>query len=201
MEKKIISSHVPSEVLTVYEKSQDSAEHYNTMTWTLMSILLGFSLYILKLVWMEQNKVQLELMALYFGIGGLIYFSYLIESANEKKLLKYYICKYIKERYKLIKQNQLVDRLKISNIKMSLPLVGVIFKNTSTGTIFFRVIKFILYFVYILSMLVYTGPAISGNWTFMFSLIFMWSAIIGALCLEVIYCKTKNNFTEIIEDS
>ena len=38
-----------------YQKAQDSAEHYNTMIWALTPVLLGFSIYILYLIYSNED--------------------------------------------------------------------------------------------------------------------------------------------------
>ncbi len=84
---------VPPEVISEYEKAQDSAEHYNTIMWTLTPVLMGLSIYILYLVFSEDYNPNLKIGLLFIGAISLFYFSFVIETAHEKKKLKYGICK------------------------------------------------------------------------------------------------------------
>ena len=97
-------------MLVEYQKAQDSAEHYNTMTWTLISILFAFSLLILRTILLDINSSgwQFSLLGKWTVINGIlligtlswIYFVYLIEGANQKKKLKYLICQEIEKKNK-----------------------------------------------------------------------------------------------------
>ena len=90
-------------LLIEYQKAQDSAEHYDTMTWTLMSVGIGFSLLMLKVVILDLKEsmnllidiLTLQGIILFLGTASLTYFGLLIRGANQKKLLKYEICKKI----------------------------------------------------------------------------------------------------------
>ncbi len=93
-----------------YEKAQDSAEHYNTMTWTLISIIFVFSLLVLRTILLDINSSgwQFSLIGKYTIINGIllvgtlswIYFGYLIEGANQKKKWKYIVCQEIEKKNK-----------------------------------------------------------------------------------------------------
>ena len=92
-----------SKIEVEYEKAQDSAEHYDTMVWTLISVGMGFSILILKTALLDINKENLYLiepfpflsLLFFLGAATLIYFGHLIEGANEKRNFKYNICKKI----------------------------------------------------------------------------------------------------------
>jgi hypothetical protein len=82
--------------LIAYQKAQDSAEHYNNMSWTLITVGLGFSLTILyKSLTMEGAHLKLGMLIV--GLLVVRYFSYLIEGAQEKKEWKYFYCQKIEE--------------------------------------------------------------------------------------------------------
>ncbi|MEK6947713.1 MAG: hypothetical protein AABX19_00565 [Nanoarchaeota archaeon] len=89
-----------------YETAQNSAEHYNTMVWTLISVGLGLSIIILNKIVLEKtetiifDEIIAKLLLSIIGILIVIYFTMLIERANKKKCLKYKICKDIEEDYK-----------------------------------------------------------------------------------------------------
>jgi hypothetical protein len=107
-----------------YEKAQDSAEHYNTMTWTLIAAGIGLSLLLLKFTlfdlagkeFFQVNHYSLQNLMIFIGVFVIIYFRYLVEAADEKKRFKYGICKIIEERYDFYGQNLKVSDLLISKM-------------------------------------------------------------------------------------
>lgn len=90
-----------------YTKAQDSAEHYNTIMWTLINIGLGLSLLILYTATTGNSDYILKQPMLIFGLAILAYFSLIIHKSNINKLLKYDICKKIENKHpkKFIGQN------------------------------------------------------------------------------------------------
>ena len=190
MDKNKRPKEIPEVSLLEYQKAQDSAEHYNTMIWTLISIGIGFSLLILKVVWFEDNDSLLELISLFFGFFSLFYFSFLIESANEKKLLKYHVCKEIETQYGFIGQNFLTDKLPLSKLKLK-------------GIDIIRIIKFLLFFFYFGSVLVTGIVAISesGSYLSLISLVCVLFASIGAIAMEVYYLFKRLNINQIIKNN
>ncbi|MEK6844604.1 MAG: hypothetical protein AABX83_04235 [Nanoarchaeota archaeon] len=101
---------ISEEQMLEYEKAQDSAEHYNTMVWTLISLILAFSLLIIKTILLDINSSgwTFHLIGKWTIISGILligtlswmYFGYLIEGANQKKKWKYIICQEIEKRNK-----------------------------------------------------------------------------------------------------
>ncbi len=136
-----------------YEKSQDSAEHYNTMVWTLISIIFAFSLLILRTILLDINSSgwTFSLVGKFTIINGLlligtlswIYFGYLIEGANEKKKWKYFICQEIEKKNK-------------SFLGQNLGTKYLLFSKKVFSQFFFPIIKnlFIVFFLF-LSILVF----------------------------------------------
>lgn len=159
-----------------YQKAQDSAEHYNNMIWTLMSLGVVGSLIILHLFWTTEFEILYSLIMLFIGSFVLFYFSYLIETADEKKKWKYLICQKIEQEYNFIGQNSGIDKLTIS-------------KNRK-GMNIFRIIKFLLFTMYGLSIIVGFVNAIDNgkNSTLLLvSFILILFEIIGAFGLEIYY--------------
>lgn len=138
-------NRIPDRIALEYEKAQDSAEHYNTMIWTLISVGLGLSLFILKFVWFESSILSgrdnslIKVIALGLGSLSLFYFSYLIKSADRIKDMKYLICKDIEfnEEYKY-KAN-----LKTEVIKKR---KGIWFSNIGVFLLFVLYLSSILWF-------------------------------------------------------
>ena len=93
-------SMIEQKVLVEYQKAQDSAEHYNTMIWTLVSLGFALSLWIINNFYTNKSiEPDYLLLTLFFGTFVLAYFSKLVEKANKNKNLKYDICKDIEEKY------------------------------------------------------------------------------------------------------
>ena len=72
------------------EKIHDSAEHYDTMIWTIFSVGIAFSLYILYIVW--PFKTSIGAMQFFISVLGFLVLFYsilLIESFGQKKILMY----------------------------------------------------------------------------------------------------------------
>lgn len=129
---------LPDKVSLEYQKAQDSAEHYNTMIWTLISVGIALSLVILYKVLSEDLGHLLELTLVFIGTFTLFYFSYLIETANERKNFKYGICKKIEESYGFMGQNKGVESLPIS--------------SNEKGMYMLRWIKLMLFCIYFMQM-------------------------------------------------
>lgn len=139
------NNNLLQERLVEYEKAQDSAEHYNTMVWTLVSIGIGFSLTILYKVWTVTLNDFRGTFMLYIGFFSLFYFGFLIESANEKRTMKYKICQEIEKRKNsnfLFCPNVKVDSLSFSG------------KDSKKGINMFRVVKYLFYSLYLLTIIV-----------------------------------------------
>mgnify|MGYP001603190727 CR=1 FL=1 len=158
-----------------YQKAQDSAEHYNTMIWTLISVLLGFSLIILYRVNTDSINNQIKVVLLSIGTLSFLYFSFLIESANEKKLHKYKICKIIEKKYGFQGQNLGLENLFLSGGSTS-----------GAGLKILRVMKLTLIFLYVAS---YTLIIRAAQWNFFIYLtsFIFFVAIMLSLILEIIY--------------
>ena len=80
------------ESMLKYEKAHVSAENYNTLIWTVFSIGIAFSLYILYIVW--PFKTSIGAMQFFMSILGflvLFYCTLTLESFNQKKSLMYKI--------------------------------------------------------------------------------------------------------------
>ncbi len=175
---------VPEKVLIEYQKAQDSAEHYNTMIWILTPVLLGFSISILYLIFSNNYNPIFNIFLLIFGSFSLFYFSLLIESANEKKLHKYRICKKIEKDYKFYGNNRGIERLYLAK--------NIIFN----GMTLLRIAKIVLLFVYIFSLLffIFGWSLPESSNAALVPGIFTIVAIILALILEALYklnCPTK----------
>jgi len=128
-----------------YERAQESAQHYNTMIWTLVSIGIAFSILILKTVLYEELKTEwirynflIGLITLFLGFYSLFYFGLLIEKANEKMRFKYDICKAIEEKHKK-------DLVFLQHLKTDLlPL----HKINPKGIVVQRIMRFLLFIIY-----------------------------------------------------
>jgi len=163
-----------------YQKAQDSAEYYNSMIWTLMSIGIAVSLIILHIFWTNRPEILYSLAMLFIGAFVLFYFSYLIEGAHEKKKYKYGICKKIEREYRFLGQNFGVDNLPISKNKYGIKM--------------FRWMKITLFLLYLFSIIFGLGSAvIEGKVSSIltWSTIFVLFAIIGSLLMEVYYWKVN----------
>ncbi len=118
-------------VLTEYQKAQDSAEHYNTMTWTLISVGIGFSLLLLKSALFDVegagelliDKLTLQSLIFFLGSTTLMYFGMLVYGANQKKIFKYKICQKIElENENFIGQNLGTQYLPLTKQKWGIGL-------------------------------------------------------------------------------
>jgi len=125
-----------------YGKAQDSAEHYNTMLWTLVWVGIGFSLILLRFTFSDLSgksffilsEHSLQSLMVFIGLFVIIYFSYLIEGANEKKNFKYGICKIIEKGNKYFYgQNLKTEILPISKIRYGI----VFFRALSIALVVF----------------------------------------------------------------
>ena len=159
-----------------YQKAQDSAEHYNTMMWTLMALGIVGSLTILHIFWTNRPEITYSLMMLFVGVFVLFYFSYLIEGAHEKKKWKYKICKDIERDYGFLGQNLHIDNLPVSRSKFCIKI--------------FRAMKFTLFLLYLFSIFFGLGSAVIEGKVSPF---LTWGtrsvvlAIVGSLIMEVYY--------------
>ena len=172
-----------------YQKAQDSAEHYNTMIWTLISVGVGLSLTILYIIQSQEQDPLLELVMSFIGLFVLFYFSYLIESANEKKKWKYHICKKIERENNFIGQNIKTENLPISKMRL--------FGGSSFGMGVFRIIKVLLYVLYLLASVIiianlWKAGAITSLLVTSFVCIIL--AFIGSIITEFLYCSVRYNF-------
>lgn len=169
-----------NKILVEYQKAQDSAEHYDTMIWIMIPILLGFSISILYLVFYPSEfilPINLKLVLLIFGGFSLFYFGFLIESANQKKQYKYSICKDIEKKYKFIfKQHRNVDNLFLSKVDYK-------------GNNIMRAARFILYILYFFSVwAVYLDWTIDVEVPIILPIIITIALLLG-LIMEFIYKK------------
>jgi len=75
-----------------YEKLQDSAEHYNLLIWTVFSVGVALSLWVLLRIW--PDKTNIGAMQFFMSILGFLVLFYCIlaiESFGQKKILMYKI--------------------------------------------------------------------------------------------------------------
>lgn len=162
--------------LVEYQKAQDSAEHHNTIMWTLINVGIGFSLTILYLVWTQSLNILTKLVFLFTGTFVLFYFSFIIEKTNETKNLKYNICKRIEKDYNFIGQNRLTENLKVSKM----------FK----GMLIFRSMKILLWIFYSILIISYSIIGFKDfNFIFLIGFIMNILAILGSIIAEIIYRK------------
>lgn len=178
-------------ILIEYQKAQDSAEHYNTIVWTLMSVGIGLSLIILYKVHSQEQNPLLEMIMLFVGMFVLFYFSYLIESATERKMWKYYVCQRIEWENGFIGQNRKIIYLPISKTK----LFGGSFSMN-----LFRIIKILMYFFYLVSAIL----GIAELWKLgaitpllIFSFILIAGAFVLFVVTEVWYFTIKHNLESL----
>src|SRR3989344_5639328 len=78
------------ELISECEKAQDTAEHYNLLIWTVFSVGIALSLYILNRVW--SDKTAFGAMQFFMSILGFLVLFYCIlaiESFGQKKALMY----------------------------------------------------------------------------------------------------------------
>jgi hypothetical protein len=77
---------------SIYEKVHDSAEHYNLITWTVFSIGVALSLYVLYVVWPLKTSIgAMQFFMSIFGFLVLFYCILSIESFGQKKNLMHKI--------------------------------------------------------------------------------------------------------------
>lgn len=171
----------------IYQKAQDSAEHYNTMIWTLTSVLLAFSITILYLVSTNNYAILLNIILLLFGFFSLFYFSTLIELANETKCHNYDICKKIETEYGLRKNHSLVDKLPIHK------------ELKKRGMKLLRIAKKVLYLLYLFAIIrVQFGWSLDVEYSFIVSLILFTAVSIG-LYMEFLFSKYSPKENERIK--
>ncbi|MFA7708074.1 MAG: hypothetical protein WCX73_03930 [Candidatus Pacearchaeota archaeon] len=166
--------------LVEYQKAQDSAEHYNSMIWTLMALGIASSLTILHIFWTNRPEIIYSLIMLFTGAFILFYFSYLIEGAHEKKRLKYSICKKIEKENGFLGQNLETDNLLISRNKYGISI--------------FRIMKITLFGLYFLTIITGLGSAViegKASSPITWGVIIVLSAIIFSLVMEGIYWKVN----------
>jgi hypothetical protein len=178
MEKENKSSNLikrpTPEILSEYEKAQDSAEHHNNMIWTLTALGIVGSLIILHIFWTNRPNILYSILMLFMGALILFYFSYLVEGAHSKKIIKYKVCQEIERDYGFIGQNLRVED-----------------KRIFTGGIkIFRTIIMLIFFLYAISTIFALGVADIGGevnsvliWTVILDLL----AITLSLIMEIIY--------------
>ena len=161
------------------------------MIWVLISIGIGLVLLILDRVLKGEYSGLNQLLMLFIGAFVLFYFSYVIESANNKKILKYNICKNIEKDYGLVGHNYLTEYL---------PLV----KSKVNGIIIFRLIKVLLFLFYVMLIIVTIASMhIKGElyiWIWV-PITFVGLGIIGAIVMEYYYWKTKLNIKNILKNN
>jgi hypothetical protein len=125
-------------ILTEYQKAQDSAEHYNTMVWTLFAVGVGFALIMLKVTLLDLKEemnllvevLTLKSLILFLGAASLTYFGSLIRGADQKKHFKYEICKKIElENKNFIGQNLGTEFLPLTQDRWGTAFLYVV-KNT-----------------------------------------------------------------------
>ncbi len=79
----------------LYENAHNSAEHYNFVIWTVFSIAIAISLYILYLVWPAKSGLgAMQFFMAFLGFLILFYGILTIESFNQKKSLLYKVYNY-----------------------------------------------------------------------------------------------------------
>jgi len=184
--------NIPERISLEYQKAQDSAEHYDTMVWTLISLGIVASALILYQVWSKNEYNPHGLLLLFMGAFILFYFSYLIESANEKKNLKYAVCKKIEREYNFIGQNILVEELPLA-------------KTNYRGIRLLRIMKFLLSAIYFLAILTYGIIALSKNTMKDIQFLLIIGYILGLIAgifmiiFEVYYARKKYDPDEIIK--
>lgn len=95
------------EIILKYEKAYNSAENYNTLIWTVFSVGIALSLYILNGAWANKlNMRTIDFVRLVLGFLVLFYCILTIESFGQKKSLMYKIFDenikgfYLKEKIK-----------------------------------------------------------------------------------------------------
>ncbi len=174
-----------------YRTARDSANHYNTLIWTLVSLGIASSLIILYKFWANRPESNLGSMMLFIGAFILYYFSFIIESTNARKVLNYKICEKIEKEYDFIIKNKL----------KKLPLEKFNYFE-GPGINVLRIMKIVLFFIYILSIV--TNLAFSyveGNLsTFKIFLAFTFVLlIIFAIGFELYYTTRKYNWDRILK--
>lgn len=190
-------------LLREYEKAQDSAEHYNTMIWILIPIMFGFCLYMIKFSLFEKGILLLfRAIAIIFGAAGLFFFSYLIESANEKKQLSYETCKRIESisEINLVKRHQATEKLGISSKTFYFSKKNR--KQYNPGMFLFRLSKKILYFTYLILLIgLLLGQEQTSNLDLLAKIITIILALyltFKALVVESFYEKNQNNWDVLL---
>lgn len=124
--------------LIEYQKAQDSAEHFDTMIWTLISIGIVASIIIFHIFWTDRpENIVYALIMLISGAFIIYYFSFLIEKANQIKIMKYDRCKDIE------KDLGLKQHIEVNDLSLSRKLPGIKI---------FRLARLIIYFAYVLSI-------------------------------------------------
>ena len=128
-----------------------------------------------------------------FGAFSLFYFSFLIESANEKKFHKYSVCKTIEKEYGFKGQNLGVENLYLSGDNSNI-----------NGMEIMRRARFILYFLYFFTLLfLYFGWKLNYNPPIILYIILIIAISLGWL-MERTYKKkcpvnTPNNLKKKIK--
>ena len=181
---------ITPEVIMGYEKAQDSAEHHNTMIWVLMPIALSFWLYMLKILFLErtlEGPYWVPFVILSFAVSSMVIFSSLIESANEKKMLKYELCKAIERAYNLIRQHEITEKLDYS---------------IKSGIYVFRVTEFVLFMSYFLTFVGLITVHLKTVSNEYFVIPIFTSALFGIAASQIIVIirtVSKRDYKQIIE--
>ncbi len=157
------------------ESAQKSAEHYHIMIWTIFSVGVALSLWILNKVWSYKSDFTAIMHIIMSVLGFLILFYCIlaIESFAQKKRLMYEI--YGKEIKKL-------DSTDFKKLIAKLPFFGIDWIAETILLFIFSLYVFL--FGYIFSMNSLTIPDVSGHFVafilFVFSL-FLLSIVIANL--------------------
>lgn len=187
-ERKV--KEVPKHVLVEYEKAQDSAEHYNSLLWTLISVGIGLSLIILYKLPTEVPDPMIALVVIFVGMFTFNYFSNIVEAAHRKKCLKYELCKKIEKEWGFYGHNLKSDLVppgsqKVKGIDTLRTGKFVILGLYSAEAILFLVKAMFMY------------PLVSQVAITLLGIIFLyWGA---SLYIEADYGKIDPNYAEILE--
>lgn len=182
-----------TQIYLEYQKAQDSAEYYNTMIWTLVSLVLGFSISIFYLVLKDNvEKLGDPTSIILLGAGSLVLvcFSILVEGANDKKILKYSICKEIENKLGFIGQNLLTAHKNIFT-------TGLGMKNLRRG----KLLLLVLYFIFQIGalLMVCLKPI---NFITKISKVGIISILIGSILffiLEIFYLRKDRGIENLVK--
>ncbi len=150
-------------IIVEYQQSQNSAEHYNNMGWTLVSVLLGFSITSLY-IYFNSQEWFLKYLALMGGIFSVLYFGILIEKADKIKNINYKICKDIEKdenfRYRPHNQTKNIPKvgtyfIRIAEIMLLLTYLGLTFIEIFIGKSILQVASLFILFFFVLASYVF----------------------------------------------